>query len=103
MTDLYFLLQKIKARPEMYIGGAAPLRDLENLIQGYGLALNNHDTHERGNNFNQQFAEFLAATLGWPVNRGWARAFEEKLEKPQLLKGFFDQFELFIQHKSPAR
>ena len=48
--------------------------------------------------FNQQFAEFLAATLGWPVNRGWARAFEEKLEKPKLLKGFFDQLELFSQN-----
>ena len=87
----------------MYIGGAAPLRDLENLIQGYELALNNHNIQESGTLFNQQFSAFLTASLGWRVNRGWARAFEERLEKPQLLKAFFDQLQLFVQHRDCAR
>lgn len=87
----------------MYIGGAAPLRDLENLIQGYELALVNHNIREPGQHFNQQFSEFLAESSSWRVNRGWARAFEQHLEKPQLLNAFFAQLQLFSEHQNSAR
>ena len=60
---MFDLLDRIAARPEMYLGGApgdgrAQLRNLEWLLYGYQLALGDHLPTDQGN-FVRDFARFV--------------------------------------------
>jgi hypothetical protein len=75
MPSLFELLDDIKKRPAMFVGGAdtdrgAQLRGLETLLVGYGLAVQRHRLDEPGKDFVGTFAQYLLKRHGWSASCG---------------------------------
>lgn len=70
MASIFDLLDEIRKRPTMYVGydesnRAMQLQTVETLVDGYRLALSNHNIKERVSDFNRDFARYLLETKGW--------------------------------------
>lgn len=77
--DIFDLLDQIKRRPSMYVGGSdsqrgEQLRNLELLLHGYSMALSGHQIQERVNDFPREFSTYLHARFGWSTACGPAAA-----------------------------
>jgi hypothetical protein len=75
MKSLFELLNAIRLRPEMYVGGdrsqrGAQLQHLEFLLHGYALAVEVHHLDEGVKDFPREFAEYLQHTYGWSAAAG---------------------------------
>lgn len=76
MASVFDLLDEIRKRPSMYVGygdkseRALQLRALETLMDGYSLALRNHNIQEQTSDFNRDFGAYLSATKGWSISCG---------------------------------
>jgi hypothetical protein len=75
MTSVFELLDDIKKRPAMFVGGTdlergAQLRELEVLLIGYGLAVQRHGLEEPGKDFVRRFARYLMERHGWSASCG---------------------------------
>ena len=70
MASVFDLLEEIRKRPTMYVGydeskRAMQLQTVETLVNGYQLALRNHNIKEPVSDFNREFARYLLKTKGW--------------------------------------
>jgi hypothetical protein len=75
MASIFDLLDEIRKRPNMYVGHdeskrAMQLQTLETLVDGYRLALHNHNIREQVLDFNREFASYLFETKGWSASCG---------------------------------
>jgi hypothetical protein len=75
MASVFELLDEIRKRPSLYVGydeskRVLQLKAIETLMDGYSLALRNHNIQERTSDFNQDFDAYLSATKGWSVSCG---------------------------------
>ncbi len=75
MASIFDLLDEICKRPSMYVGydeskRAMQLQTVETLVDGYRLALRNHNIKERVSDFNREFASYLFETKGWSASCG---------------------------------
>ncbi|WP_223641967.1 hypothetical protein [Corallococcus sp. EGB] len=73
--NVFDLLESIRKRPGMYLGGddsqrVLLLRNLEHLLSGYSLALGAHGAPEAGFRFLWNFADYLSETRGWSASCG---------------------------------
>lgn len=83
MASVFEVLDQIRKRPSMYIGGdesrrSMQLENLEQLLTGYTLALRQHDIQEHVVDFNQEFGSFLWKTKGWSASCGPVAAIRER-------------------------
>ena len=97
MKDLYELLQEIKARPALYVGGKSIFR-LESFIDGYfyarrdsGLPLSEREK-DYFNNFHQWLEERLRAktTLSWSKIIFFRSS--DEIQATELFFKLFDEF-----------
>lgn len=75
MASIFDILDAIKHRPSMYVGGSneergEQLRNLDWLLNGYALAVEHHGIQDSPRDFPRQFAEFLHAKHGWSTASG---------------------------------
>ena len=75
MASVFELLDEIRKRPGMYVGGdesqrVTQLQNLEQLLSGYSLALRHHCIQERVVDFNREFGTYLWETRGWSASCG---------------------------------
>ncbi|NMO20005.1 hypothetical protein HPC49_21970 [Pyxidicoccus fallax] len=94
MSSVFELLEEIRKRPAMYVGGedshrVTQLRSLEHLLNGYSLALHHHGIREPVADFNREFGAFLSRTRGWSASAGPVAAIRE------AAKSDADAWELF--------
>jgi hypothetical protein len=71
--DVFDLLDQIKRRPGMFVGGSdsqrgEQLRNLELLLHGYSLALGSRQIRERVNDFPRTFSNNLHGRFGWSTS-----------------------------------
>lgn len=75
MTSVFDILDAIEKRPSMYVGASnaergTQLRNLEMLLGGYALAVQQHDLQEPVKDFPREFAAFLHKRFGWSAEAG---------------------------------
>lgn len=75
MTSIFEVLDEIRKRPGMYIAGGetqrvVQLQSLEQLLQGYSLALRYHRIQEPVADFAREFGAYLWQTRGWSASCG---------------------------------
>lgn len=75
MGSVFELLEDVRSRPGMYLGGedtlrGLQLRNLEHLLSGYTLALNRHAITERVTDINREFARYIFEQKGWSAACG---------------------------------
>jgi hypothetical protein len=75
MGSVFELLDDVRSRPGLYLGGddtlrGQQLRDLEHLLSGYTLALARHAITERVTDINREFARYLFEEKGWSAACG---------------------------------
>ncbi|WP_437936848.1 hypothetical protein [Sorangium sp. So ce341] len=75
MASVFEVLDEIRKRPGMYVGGdesqrAMQLQNLEQLLCGYSLALRHHHIQERVADFTHEFGAYLWETKGWSASCG---------------------------------
>src|SRR5688572_23772981 len=75
MASMYDVLELVRARPSMYVGGDESQYDrrlagLEMLIAGYSLAVYHHVLQDAGWEDYASFPEYLGARFGWSMSRG---------------------------------
>ncbi len=87
--DVFDFIDQVRARPGMWVRGGA-LRDLENMLSGYWVALGVHGVAE-GFAFGPQgsFPDWLQQRYGWPMSLGWADAIEKYAGQGPALDEFF--------------
>ena len=83
----------------MYIGDLH-LHDLEMLIIGYGMALDQHAIFDDVPNFNKDFNSFVYDTTSWSTSCGWAEAISSHaIDKRAALAKFFELYEAFLDFR----
>ena len=79
MASIFNVLAEIRKRPSMYLGGdedrVRQLQEMETLLAGYSLALQEHRASDSVENFGREFCDFLRQTRGWSTSCGFADAF----------------------------
>ncbi len=75
MASVFAVLEEISKRPGMYVGGdetqrVLQLRNLEQLLCGYSLALRQHGIEEPVTDFIRQFGEYLLEKKRWSASCG---------------------------------
>ena len=79
MPDVFTLLDEIRRRPTMYVGGdeqdrSGQLASIETLLYGYSLAVELHGIDDPGRDFVKAFATYLHDRFGWSTALGPAVA-----------------------------
>ncbi|WP_437685676.1 hypothetical protein [Sorangium sp. So ce176] len=82
MASVFEVLDKIRKRPGMYVGGdesqrAMQLQNLEQLLCGYSLALRHHHIQGRVADFAHEFGACLREAKGWSASCGPIAAIRE--------------------------
>ena len=82
MASVFDLLEKIRARPGLYLGSdqtqrSLQLANLEQLLSGYCLALQEHGIREPVSDFNREFGAYLWKTREWGASCGPVAAIRE--------------------------
>lgn len=115
MTSVFDLLDEIRQRPGMYVGGDASqrmlqLQNLETLLSGYTLALRQHQIQEPVVDFNREFGAYLRGTKGWSLSCGPVAAVLREAvpgndEAWQLYWRSVDEFRAAVstQRRAPAQ
>lgn len=90
----------------MWFPGDHPLRSLEIMLLGYGLALRVHCLHEPFPfHPNGHFCNWLAARKGWTApSAGWARAIEARTTAGDHVSYFFtllDEYRVSVEPEEP--
>ena len=111
MSSVFDLLDEIRKRPPMYVGydeskRAMQLKVLEILMDGYSMALRNHNIQERVSDFNREFAEYLFETKGWSASCGPVVAILEAAKNEEegwaLFWRMVDEFRSTVEkHRDP--
>jgi hypothetical protein len=75
MASVFEVLDEVRKRPGMYVGGddtarALQLQNLEQMLCGYSLALRQHRIEEPVTDFIREFGEYLRKTKGWSTSCG---------------------------------
>jgi hypothetical protein len=76
MGSIFNLLERVRERPAMYVGGDddhrfEQMKVLETLLWGYSLALHEHGIAETaGQDFPRKFALYLGRRFGWEASCG---------------------------------
>lgn len=88
MASVFELLDEIRRRPGMYVGGdesrrALQLRNLEQLLCGYTLALQCYRIQERVADFTREFGAHIWKTKGWSVSCGPVAAILEAADSDE--------------------
>ena len=89
---IFEYLAKIKARPGMYVGGDAEVRDLsqlETLLYGYLGALHEHGIIEEVDDFMRSFGDFIYRRTGWSTACGVASAITSNTDNPRMAWDLF--------------
>src|SRR5262245_48093933 len=73
--DVFDVLDEIRLRPSMFLGGADDRRDeqmrnLELVMSGYALALRVHRIDEKVADFQRDFSKYLYERYGWSMSCG---------------------------------
>ena len=82
-------LDRVRARPGMYVGDATAVRDLESLVHGYYSALHVHGLVEPVPSMDRHFSTWLRIRRKWSLSCGWGLAIEEHSKPGQALINFF--------------
>jgi hypothetical protein len=82
MVSVFELLDAIRQRPAMFVGGEASNRgdqlwNLELLLHGYALAIQAHQIEEPVKDFPREFAGYLQHKYNWSVAAGPIAAIRE--------------------------
>jgi hypothetical protein len=88
MASVFDVLDEIRKRPTMYVGydeskRAKQLQTIETLMDGYSLALRNHDIQEHVRDFNREFGAYLWETREWSASCGPIAAIREAAENDE--------------------
>jgi hypothetical protein len=75
MGSVFNVLDEIRARPNMYLGWdelhrVQQLQNLETLLRGYSIALEQHGIREAVTEFTRDFGAYLLETKGWSASCG---------------------------------
>lgn len=82
MASVFEVLDEIRRRPGLYVGGDETqrmnqLQNLEQLLTGYTLALRQHTIHELVADFCREFTRFLSNRHGWSGSCGAVSAIRD--------------------------
>ena len=88
VRSLFDWLEQARQRPGMFVRGHA-LRELESQCTGWEAALSAHGIDEPGAGFNARFRDWLRATHGMSVARGWAEAIRREAASDEEAWGRF--------------
>jgi hypothetical protein len=100
VTDLYSLLEHIRARPLMYLRQKS-VDELECACRWCSIALGIHGIDEVGTRFNGRFSEYLQRRFDWGLACGWARAIRDHTAgKEVAFERFFELLEEFKHERS---
>ncbi len=74
-ANVFALLDEIRRRPEMYVGGdeddrGAQLESIETLLYGYSLAVELHALDDPGRGIVESFSDDLDKRFGWSTALG---------------------------------
>lgn len=88
MPSVFDLLEEIRQRPTMFLGGeesqrGLQLRNLELVLSGYSLAVKRHHLQGRVVDFNQEFGAYLRRSRGWSASCGPVAAVLEASQSEQ--------------------
>ncbi|AUX43998.1 uncharacterized protein SOCE26_054550 [Sorangium cellulosum] len=101
MASVFDVLDEVRKRPGMYLGGdesqrIAQLQNLEQLLHGYSLALRCHGIQEPVADFAREFGAYLWETRGWSASCGPVAAIREAAKSDgeawELFWGLADEF-----------
>ncbi|XXX71753.1 hypothetical protein WMF30_29320 [Sorangium sp. So ce134] len=101
MVSVFEVLDEIRKRPGMYVGGdesqrVTQLQNLEHVLYGYSLALRRHRIEERVVDFNREFGAYLWETRGWSASCGPVAAIRDNaksdMESWELYWKLVDEF-----------
>ncbi len=100
LSDLFELLDAVRARPGMYLGWSpeqreAQLRTLQVLVIGYTFALDVHDINECGREFLEAFTRFVHERTGWSMSRGVVEAILDQAKGEEAWSTFWRLFDEF--------
>jgi hypothetical protein len=95
-TNIYDWLDKIRARPEMYIH-KDNLVELELLVSGYCAALYMHAIDEKVPSIGPHFLDWVRYHKDWSMNQGWAKAIYNNL--PEGVSAFDIFFALIDEYR----
>lgn len=75
MASVFEVLDEVRKRPGIYVGGeesqrALQLTNLEQLLSGYAIALRQHGVREPVADFPREFGAFLWKTKQWSASCG---------------------------------
>ncbi|HTN83321.1 MAG TPA: hypothetical protein VL242_06540 [Sorangium sp.] len=108
MASVFDVLDEIRKRPGMYVGGdesqrVSQLQNLEQLLCGYCLALRHHRIQERVLDFNREFGAYLLETRGWSASCGPVAAIRDAaksdVELWELFWRLVDEFRAAVDVK----
>jgi hypothetical protein len=106
MASVFDVLNEIRKRPGLYVGGdesarLLQLQNLEQLLCGYSLALRNHAMQEPAAEFLREFGAFILRTRGWSVSCGPVAAIREAVDNDEEAWRLFwvlvDEFRLTFE------
>jgi hypothetical protein len=98
-TNIYAWLDKIRARPGMYIH-KDNLVELQLLVSGYCAALYMHTIDEKVPSIGSHFLDWIRYHKGWSMDQGWAKAIYNNLpEGVSALDTFFALIDEYRQLK----
>jgi hypothetical protein len=106
MASVFEVIDEIRKRPGLYVGGdenqrVMQLQNLEQLLFGYSLALRQHRIEEPVADFIRQFGEYLRDTKGWSASCGPVAAIIEHArsdsEAWELFWTLIDEFRATIE------
>ncbi|NJO51018.1 MAG: hypothetical protein HC840_17975 [Leptolyngbyaceae cyanobacterium RM2_2_4] len=105
MAGLFKLLDKIKVKPGMYIGGAS-VTDLFMFLAGYKMAQQEFgvsltDAEKR---FYREFQPWLQRRLGITTSRSWAKMLEfRSLNQQEAFESFFKLLDEFCESEQLSK
>lgn len=94
-AEVFAWLDRVRARPGMYVDENSPVRGLEALIHGYYTALSVHGIVESVPAMTNHFSTWLRRRTGWSLSRGWGAAIEENATRRDALATFFSYVDAY--------
>ncbi|WP_202924896.1 hypothetical protein [Myxacorys almedinensis] len=105
MAGLFELLDKIRVKPGMYIGGTS-VTDLFMFLGGYKIAQQEFGVAftEAEKRFYREFQPWLQRRLGMTTSRSWAKMLEfRSINQQEAFESFFKLLDEFCESEGLAR